>query len=154
MIYLDSAAVVKLAHAEPESTALRGWLGERAETQWISSVLTEIESFCALARYAPEAASRLPAVLDQIDLIDLDQPIRMLAQTVTPATVRSLDAIHLGTAVRFDPGDVAALTEREKQLAAAAPIALADRVRASRDARVSFAERLRSRQHEHRAAQA
>ena len=59
MIYLDSPAVVKLAHAEPESTALRSWLGERAETQWISSVLTEIESFRALARYAPEAAQRL-----------------------------------------------------------------------------------------------
>jgi len=101
MIYLDSAAVVKLAHAEPESAALRSWLDERTETVWISSVLTEIESFRALARYAPEAASRLPAVLDQIDLIDLDQPIRMLARTVTPATVRSLDAIHLGTALRF-----------------------------------------------------
>jgi uncharacterized protein len=100
MIYLDSAAVVKLVHAEPESAALRGWLDERAETPWISSVLTEIESFRALARYAPEAASRLPAVLDQIDLIDLDQRIRMLAWTVTPATVRSLDAIHLGTALR------------------------------------------------------
>jgi predicted nucleic acid-binding protein len=100
MIYLDSAAVVKLAHAEPESAALRSWLEERAETQWISSVLTEIESFRALARYAPEAASRLPAVLDQIDLLDLDQRIRMLAQTVTPVTVRSLNAIHLGTALR------------------------------------------------------
>jgi hypothetical protein len=99
MIYLDSAAVVKLVHTEPESAALRGWLDERAETGWISSVLTEIESFRALARYAPQAASRLPAVLDQIDLIDLDQPIRMLARTVTPATVRSLDAIHLGTAL-------------------------------------------------------
>jgi hypothetical protein len=31
-------------------------------------VLTEIESFRALARYAPQAASRLPAALDQIDL--------------------------------------------------------------------------------------
>jgi len=100
MIYLDSAAVIKLAHAEPESAALRNWLDERAEIQWISSVLTEIESFRALARYAPQAASRLPAVLDQIDLIDLDQRIRMLAQAVTPATVRSLDAIHLGTALR------------------------------------------------------
>jgi excisionase family DNA binding protein len=79
---------------------------------------------------------------------------------VHPRTVQrlvergQLEAIHLGTAVRFDPGDVAALTEREKQRAAAAPIALGDRVRASRDARLSFAERLRSRQHEHRAAQA
>jgi excisionase family DNA binding protein len=79
---------------------------------------------------------------------------------VHPRTVQrlvergQLEAIHLGTAVRFDPGDVAALTEREKQRAAAAPAALTDRVRASRGARVSFAERLRSRQHEHRAGQA
>ena len=79
---------------------------------------------------------------------------------VHPRTVQrlvergQLEAIHLGTAVRFDPGDVAALTEREKQRAAAASTALADRVRASRGSRVSFAERLRSRQHEHRAAQA
>lgn len=79
---------------------------------------------------------------------------------VHPRTVQrlvergQLEAIHLGAAVRFDPGDVAALTEREKQRAAAVPTALTDRVRASRGARVSFAERLRSRQHEHRAAQA
>src|SRR5215469_14835230 len=98
MIYLDSAAVVKLAHAEPETAALRTWLDERAETGWVSSVLTEIESFRALARYAPHTLSRLPAVLDEIDLIDLDRPIRLLAQTAHPATVRSLDAIHLGTA--------------------------------------------------------
>jgi len=62
-------------------------------------VLTEIESFRALARHAPEAASRLSAVLDLIDLIPLDSPIQILAQTARPATVRSLDAIHLGTAL-------------------------------------------------------
>lgn len=99
MIYLDSAAVVKLVHAEPESAALRGWLDERAETGWISSVLVEIESFRALARYAPDAVSRLPAVLDQIDLVGLEPPIRILALTARPVTVRSLDAIHLGTAL-------------------------------------------------------
>ena len=119
MIYLDSAAVVKLAHAEPESAALRGWLDERAETPWISSVLTEIESFRALARYAPQAASRLPAVLDQIDLIDLDQRIRMLARTVTPATVRRLDAIHLGTALRSRPALTSFVTYDKSLLDAA-----------------------------------
>ena len=100
MIYLDWAAVVKLVHVEAESAALRGWLDERAETGWISSVLTEIESFRALARYAPDAVSRLPAVLDLIHLINLDPPIRILAQSARPTTVRSLDAIHLGTALR------------------------------------------------------
>ena len=87
---------------DPVPDALRGWLDERADTGWISSVLTEIESFRALARHAPEAASRLPAVLDLIDLIDLiplDPPIQILAQTARPATVHSLDAIHLGTAL-------------------------------------------------------
>jgi uncharacterized protein len=99
MIYLDSAAVVKLAHAEPESPALRRWLDERAETGWISSVLTEIEVFRSLARYRLDAAFRLPAVLDQIELIGLDPAIRVLGRAVKPVTVRSLDAIHLGTAL-------------------------------------------------------
>jgi predicted nucleic acid-binding protein len=99
MIYLDSAAAVKLAHAELESPALRSWLDERAETGWVSSVLTEIESFRALARYAPDAISRLPAVLDQIDLIELTPSIRVLARRAKPVTVRSMDAIHLGMAL-------------------------------------------------------
>ena len=119
MIYLDSAAVVKLAHAEPESAALRGWLDERAETGWISSVLTEIESFRALARYAPATASRLPAVLDQIDLIDLDQRIRRLVRTVMPTTVRSLDAIHLGTALHVRPSMTSFVTYDKRLLDAA-----------------------------------
>jgi predicted nucleic acid-binding protein len=101
MIYLDSAAVVKLVHAESESQALRDWLDERADTGWISSTLVEVESFRALARHAPEAVARLHPVLDLIDLVDLDPSIRILAQTLRPVTVRSLDAIHLGTALRI-----------------------------------------------------
>ncbi len=103
MIYLDSAAVVKLVHAEPQSQALRDWLDERAETGWVSSVLVEIESFHALGRHAPAAVVRLHPVLDQIELIDLSPRIRILAQTVQPAPVRSLDAIHLGTALHARP---------------------------------------------------
>ena len=119
MIYLDSAAVVKLAHAVPGSAALRGWLEERAETGWISSVLTEIEAFRALARYAPAAVSRLPAVLDQIDLIDLEPRIRVLARAVGPATVRSLDAIHLGAALHSRPGLISFVTYDKRLLDAA-----------------------------------
>lgn len=104
MIYLDSAAVVKLVHAERETTALRTWLDERADTSWISSVLVEVESFRALARYAPSAVSLLPAVLDQIDLIGLAPRIRALAQAVEPVTVRNLDAVHLGTALHARSG--------------------------------------------------
>jgi uncharacterized protein len=120
MIYLDSAAVVKLVHAEPESQALRDWLDERAETAWVSSVLVEIESFRALARHAPQAVVRLHPVLDQIDLIDFGPRMRILAQTVQPVTVRSLDAIHLGTALAIRPDLTSFVTYDKRLLDAAA----------------------------------
>jgi uncharacterized protein len=94
----------ELAHAELESAALRRWLDVRADTGWTSPVLTEFEAFRALAPYAPGAVSGLPAVLDQIDLINLDPRIRILAQAVQSAPVRSLDVIHLGTAFHFGTG--------------------------------------------------
>ena len=119
MIYLDSAAIVKLAHAEPESPALRAWLEERAETGWVSSVLAEIESFRALARYAAEAVTRLHPVLDQIDMIDMSPRIRVLAQTIRPVTVRSLDAIHLGTALNIQR-DLTSFVTYDKRLLDAA----------------------------------
>lgn len=59
MIYLDSAAVVKLVHAEAESQALRDWLGQRSDDGWVSSVLAEVETFRAVARHAPGAVGRL-----------------------------------------------------------------------------------------------
>jgi predicted nucleic acid-binding protein len=119
VIYLDSAAVVKLVHAEPESPALRAWLNERAETDWTSSVLVEIESFRALARYAPEAVTRLHLVLDQIELIDMSPRVRVLAQTVRPVTIRSLDAIHLGTALTLRPNLTSFVTYDKRLLEAA-----------------------------------
>lgn len=124
MIYLDSAAVVKLVHAEPESPALRTWLDEHAETGWVSSVLVEIESFRALARYAPEAVTRLHPVLDQIDLIDLSPRVRILAQTVSLVSVRSLDAIHLGTALSIRPDLTSFVTYGKRLLDAASAAGL------------------------------
>ena len=122
MIYLDSAAVVKLVHAEPESEALRDWLAERADIGWLSSVLLEVESFRALAMHSPEAIARLHPVLDLIELVDLDPGIRILAQTITPATVRSLDAIHLATALRIR-AQLTSFVTYDKRLADAATAA-------------------------------
>ncbi len=122
MIYLDSAAVVKLAHAEAETEALREWLSERADTGWISSALVEVEAFRALARHAPQAIARLHPVLDLIDMVDLSPDIRILAQTVSPASVPSLDAIHLATALRRT-GELTSFVTYDKRLADAATAA-------------------------------
>jgi uncharacterized protein len=125
MIYLDSAAVVKIVHAEAESQALRDWLDERADTGWTSSTLLEIETFRALARYAPDAVTRLHRVLDLIDLVELEPGIRMLAQTVRPVTVRSLDAIHLATALRIHTRLTSFVTYDKRLAQAAAHAGLA-----------------------------
>jgi uncharacterized protein len=122
VIYLDSAAVVKLVHAEPESDALRDWLAERADTGWISSVLLEVESFRALARHSPAAIARLHPVLDLIELVNLDSGIRILAQAIAPVTVRSLDAIHLATAMRLG-SQLTSFVTYDKRLADAAAAA-------------------------------
>ena len=58
-------------------------------------------------------------MLDQIDLIDLDPRIQILAQAVEPATVRSLDAIHLGTALQSRAGLTSFVTYDKRLLDAA-----------------------------------
>jgi len=62
--------------------------------------------------------------------------------------------VHVGSAVRFDTLDLRALTERLKRYERSRTVAQADDVRPGRGGRVSFADRLRSHQHEHRAAEA
>jgi predicted nucleic acid-binding protein len=124
VIYLDSAAIVKLAHAEAGSGALRDWLDQRTELDWVSSVLAEVESFRALARHAPAAAERLPSLLDLIDLIGLDAGIRLTAQAIAPASVRSLDAIHLATALHLRPRLATFITYDRRLADAGLPIAM------------------------------
>jgi uncharacterized protein len=63
-------------------------------------------------------------VLDQIELIDLDLFIRILAQTVRPATVGSLDAIHLGTALHAGGALTSFVTYDKRLLDAAAAAGL------------------------------
>lgn len=65
-----------------------------------------------------------------------------------------LGAVRLGSAVRFDPLDLTALTDRLKRYARTRAVAPNGAVRRGRAASGSFADRLRSQQHEHRAASA
>jgi excisionase family DNA binding protein len=62
-----------------------------------------------------------------------------------------LSSVHLGTAVRFDPADVAELTSRLKRRETRETTSSTE-IRPSRAGRTSFADRLRSQQDEHRAA--
>jgi excisionase family DNA binding protein len=96
--------------------------------------------------------STKPALLTTREAADL---LRVHPRTVQRLVERGqLSTIHLGTAVRFDPADLAELTGQLKRRAAAAAApsaAAAAVVRPGRAVRVSFADRLRSHQDEHRA---
>ena len=98
MIYLDSAAVVKLIWAEAETSALVAWLGARAGTPLVTSALVEVEVPRALRRRAPAALAAVPGTLSMLDRIEIDAAIRATAASFSDPTLRSLDAIHLATA--------------------------------------------------------
>lgn len=101
MIYLDTSALAKLLIIEDETLELRAWLstqsseGEYAAT----SALGRIELMRVVARYGePGQLERARYLLDGLDTIPLNEPVIDLAETIGPATLRSLDAIHLAAA--------------------------------------------------------
>ena len=98
MIYLDSAAIVKLVHREPASDLLNLWLAERLGEPRVTSVLAEVEVSRAILRTAPASQPRIPTVLGTIARFEIGAAVRSLAASYTDAALRSLDAIHLATA--------------------------------------------------------
>jgi len=97
--YLDSSAAVKLAVAEPQSRALLEFLA--AWPEYIASALIRVEVARALGRAGASAAARRRAeeTLSHIVLIGIDDDVLARAARVEPASLRSLDVIHLATAM-------------------------------------------------------
>jgi predicted nucleic acid-binding protein len=116
--YLDSSALVKLAHDESETPALRRWLGAQPGPP-VSSALAAIEVTRALRRHDPAAVSRVPAILSQVILVPIDEPIVSAAAALVEPLLRSLDAIHLATALRLGMPNLSFVTY-DKRLAAGA----------------------------------
>jgi uncharacterized protein len=119
LLYLDSSALVKLIVAEKESHALQERLALTPERA--SSRLAVVELTRALRRvHAPaEVRRRAADVLERIGLIQVDDAILDAASELDPPALRSLDAIHLATALRIGP-DLDAFVTYDTRLAQAA----------------------------------
>ncbi|MEW1723389.1 type II toxin-antitoxin system VapC family toxin [Streptomyces sp. NPDC093109] len=106
MIYLDSAAVVKLIRQELESGELISWLSARPDESLIASALVEVEVPRALRRTAPQSLAGVPGVLARLYLLEIDRTVRATAAAYPDPALRSLDAVHLATArlVAGQPG--------------------------------------------------
>jgi predicted nucleic acid-binding protein len=98
MIYLDTAALVKLIRREPESDALVDWLDAGATATLVTSVLAEVELPRALRRTEPDLIAAVPALLERIARYEIDELVRATAAGYSFAELRTLDAIHLATA--------------------------------------------------------
>ncbi len=120
MIYLDTAAIIKLIRNEPESDALFDWLDGRSGELLVSSALAEVEVPRGLRRAEPALLAAIPSVLARIAICEIDESVRSAAAAYNDPLLRSLDAIHLATAQVVLGGDLKAFVTYDKRLLATA----------------------------------
>jgi uncharacterized protein len=117
LLYLDSSAIVKLVVLEPETKALRELL--RSWPDRVSSVVARIEVERVARRIGDGAVRRARTALSRIALVDLDEDVVHRAATLEPMQLRTLDAIHLATAISLG-ADLGALCAYDVRLGSAA----------------------------------
>jgi len=119
VVYLDSSALVKLVIGEPESRALRGYLGDVPER--VSCALARVEVLRAVRGHGAAAVTRARRTLQRVHLVQVDEELLDAAAALDPRVLRSLDAIHLAAAQLFG-GELTAVVTYDRRMAAAAAL--------------------------------
>lgn len=107
-VYLDSSALLKRVVAEAESRNLAARIRELADAEatLFTSTLAWVEVSRALRRAplpSPADATHLADLaLSGVATAPLDDEVIALARRLGPPTLRTLDALHLATAVLLD----------------------------------------------------
>jgi len=122
LVYLDSSALVKLVVSEPESAALMEFLRGRPDRVSSTLVLAEVPRALRRARLGAAARRRAREILARVALVDIDRRALAAAAAIDPPTARTLDAIHLATALGLRE-DLVALITYDRRLAIAAELA-------------------------------
>jgi uncharacterized protein len=117
-LYLDSSAFVKLVVEEAESTAARTFLADQGARR-VSSALLRTESLRAVRDLGPDALATVREGLRRVDLIGIDDRILDVAGILEPQVLRTLDAIHLATAMAVGDDLEAIVTYDERMVDAA-----------------------------------
>lgn len=99
MIYLDTSAALKALIAENGSDRVRRVFAD--EVPRISSRLLAVELHAVVDRRGLPRA-HVSALLDAVDLVALDDDVARRAIELRSG-LRSLDALHLATAVKLSP---------------------------------------------------
>ena len=130
MIYLDTCALMKLVHPEPETAALREFLRGRVQVPKFTATITLAELPRAVRRANHDKAGRASALLSAeraqaerllgtLQMIDVTRAVLADAGEAGGPFLRTLDAVHLVAAGRIG-GSLAGFVTYDKRLAAAA----------------------------------
>jgi predicted nucleic acid-binding protein len=96
-VYLDASAAVKLVVTESESASLRRFLADQVTR--VSSRVLAVELARAVRRRSPTWLDQARSLLGVIEFVELDGSVAELAAELDPVGLRSLDAIHLASAL-------------------------------------------------------
>lgn len=116
--YVDSSALLKLVVREPETAALEADLADRDGL--LASRLAVVECRRAARRASDRRVLQtVEQILEAIYLIEVTPAILDDAAAAEPSTLRSLDAIHLATALSVGDARMDVITY-DRRLAEAA----------------------------------
>jgi predicted nucleic acid-binding protein len=114
-VYIDASALVKLAVTEPGREAVVALANDALEVR--TSVIAKVEVRRAVRRVAP--AFDVDPILDQCTFVEVTHDVLERAARLEPAATRSLDAIHVATALSIGSDLEAFITFDRRQAAAA-----------------------------------
>ena len=109
-VYLDTSALAKLVFPEAESEALTAWLHTWPDR--VTSVLTrvELQRLLRRGRAARSLWTRADSVLSAVTLLRVDDPALHLAGHLRDRFLRTLDAVHLASALSIGDAPEAFVT--------------------------------------------
>ena len=98
--YIDTSALVKLVEAEESSSALHRWVDDH-RPELVSSDLLRTEFIRAVARVSHVDPIYVDDALAAIDTLPASTELFDAAGEIGDPGLRSLDALHLATAVQL-----------------------------------------------------
>jgi predicted nucleic acid-binding protein len=119
--YIDTSAFLKLLGTEPESDLMAKAIGA-AWPHLLASEILAVEAFRAALRAGGEAPAEVAGLLRHVVLRPFSSEIRDSASRIAPPQLRTLDAIHLATALSLRE-NVGAIFTYDKRLAEASGVA-------------------------------
>lgn len=116
-VYVDASALAKLLVDEREGDDLRAFLAPIPRQA--TSIIGRVEVERTVARRAPGRLAHVAGLLDDLVIVGLEPEIAAAAATIGPATLRTLDAIHLASAAALGADLEAFVTYDRRQAEAA-----------------------------------